>query len=222
MSKLAWNQPGERFYETGVNRGVLYPRTGPGVPWNGLISVNENVSGGEVESLYFDGVKYLDVIASEDFQAILEAYSSPPEFAACDGSKQLSPGLFATQQPRKPFGLSYCTLIGNDLQGTDVGFKLHLVYNCMASPASRNNQTLAGTVNPGSRQWTINSVPPPASTFKPTAHFVIDSTKINPFVMESLLAYLHGTDDSDPRLPSQDEVISILANPIEEPLSATI
>jgi len=223
MSRLEWNPVGERRFETGVSHGVLFPRTGPGVAWNGIISVNESVSGGEVESLYFDGVKYLDVIMNEDFQATLDAYSSPREFAACDGSKSLSPGLFATQQPRKTFGLSYRTLIGNDLDGIDFGYKLHIVYNCMASPASRNNQTVSGSVpTPATRSWTINAVPPEASTFKPTAHFVIDSTLVNRFMLEDLESYLYGRDGQEPTLPTQSEVIDMLANLITEPLTEPI
>ncbi len=223
MSRLEWNVVGERLFETGVSHGVLYPRTGPGVAWNGITSINEAVAGGEVESFYLDGVKYLDIVTNEDFQATLEAFSSPKEFAACDGTKRLSPGLFATQQPRKPFGLSYRTLIGNDLDGIDFGYKLHIVYNCMASPASRSSQTVAGnTPTPGSSSWTINSAPPEASTYKPTAHFVIDSTEVNPYMLGDLESYLYGREGHDPALPSQEEVIAMLANLITEPLTEPI
>jgi hypothetical protein len=223
MSRLEWNPVGERRFETGVSHGVLFPRTGPGVAWNGLISVSETIAGGEVQSLYFDGVKYLDIIANEDFQATLEAYSSPREFAACDGSKSLSPGLFATQQPRKTFGLSYRTLVGNDLEGIDYGYKLHIVYNCVASPAGRTNKTVSGSVpDPAARSWTINAVPPEASTYKPTAHFVIDSTLVNRFMLEDLESYLYGREGQEPQLPSQSEVINMLANLITEPLTEPI
>jgi len=219
VSRLEWNLPGQRLFETGVSHGVLFPRTGPGVAWNGLISVNEAVSGGDVESLYFDGVKYLDIVANEDFQATIEAYSAPKEFAASDGSKALSPGLYATQQPRKPFSFSYRTLIGNDLKDVDFGYKLHIVYNCMASPAARTNQSLGGgTPSPGTRSWTVNAVPPEATTFKPTAHFVIDSTIVNPYMLADLESYLYGREGFEPALPTQDEVIAFLANVIEEPL----
>lgn len=222
MPRLEWSRNGEKLFETGVDRGVLYPQAGPGVAWVGLIAVNENVSGGDVESHYYDGVKYLDVVASEDFEATIEAFSAPREFAACDGTKQLSPGLFATQQPRKPFGFSYRTLIGNDLEGVEFGYKLHLVYNCMASPAARSSQTLAGVPNLSTRSWTVNTVPPEASTFKPTAHFVIDSTLVDPFMLANLESYLYGRDGLDPILPSQAEVLTILANVITEPISEPI
>ncbi len=223
MTRIEWNRNGERLFETGVSHGVLFPRTGPGVPWNGLISVNEAISGGDVESLYFDGVKYLDVVANEDFQATIEAFSAPREFAASDGSKMLSPGLFATQQPRLPFSFSYRTLVGNDLEGLNFGYKLHIVYNCMVSPASRTNQTVSGsTPTPGTRSWTVNAVPPEASTYKPTAHFIIDSTQVNRYMLEDLERYLYGDEANDAALPTQDQVIAFLANVIEEPLGDLI
>lgn len=221
MARLVWNQVGERFYEAGVDRGVLYPVAGPGVPWNGLISVSENVSGGEVEGLFYDGVKYLDVIANEDFQATLEAFSAPPEFAGCDGRKQLSPGLYATQQRRKTFGLSYRTKIGNDLDA-DLGYKLHIVYNCTAAPAGKTSKTLNNTPEPETRSWTLNSVPPPASTYRPTAHFVIDSTEANKYMLEDVESYLYGRAGQDPALPTQDEILAMMANLITEPLTEPI
>jgi hypothetical protein len=222
MTRLIWNQTGDRLYETGVDHGVLYPRLGPGVPWNGLVSVSENASGGEVESLYFDGVKYLDLVANEDFEATLDALSAPPEFASCDGSKALSPGLFATQQPRSTFGLSYRTLIGNDLDDISHGYKLHIVYNAVTSPASRDYKTTNSSPEPNVRQWTINTVPPPANTHKPTAHFVIDSTLVDPYMLADVESFLYGHDGQDPILLLQSEVIEILANRIIEPLIETI
>lgn len=210
MSRVEWNLPGERFFEAGVDRGVLYPRVGPGVPWNGLISVSESTSGGDLESLYFDGVKYRDIIASEDFSAQVEAYSAPPEFAAADGMKMLSPGLFVTQQPRRSFGMCYRTLIGNDLVGAEYGYKLHIVYNCTAAPSGRSNQTIAAQVAPTSRSWSISTVPPPATIFKPTAHIVLDSTLIDPFAMEQVEAALYGHDSGDAYLPTVSQIIAIL------------
>ena len=222
MSRVEWNKPGKHFFEAGVDHGVLYPRTGPGVPWNGLISVSENASGGEIEPLYYDGVKYLDVASGEDFQATLEAYSAPPEFAACDGQKSISPGLFVTQQPRQSFGLSYRTLLGNDLLGTNYGYKLHIVYNCTAAPSDRTNKTLAGEIDPSTRSWTLHTVPPPATTFRPTAHLVVDSTLVDPYLMEDLETLLYGRDATDTQealpaiLPTVSEIVMILSNPISE------
>lgn len=228
MSRIEWNKAGERFFEAGVNQGVLYPRVGPGVPWNGLVSVDESTSGGELESLYFDGVKYLDVASAEDFSAEISAFSAPAEFGVSDGQKALSPGLFVTQQPRKTFGLCYRTLIGNDLVGTEYGYKLHIVYNCTAAPSARNNQTLSNSFSPTPRTWSIETVPPPASTFRPTAHLVIDSTLVNPYLMEELETVLYGRDAeglleaTQPYLPSVAEIILILSNPIGETIEATI
>lgn len=228
MSRIEWNKAGERFFEAGVDRGVLYPRLGPGVPWNGLVAVNESTSGGEVESLYFDGIKYLDVGASEDFEATLEAFSAPAEFALSDGQKYISPGLSVTQQPRRPFGLCYRTLVGNDLVGLEYGYKLHLVYNCTASPSGRSNKTLSNTVEPGTRSWKIDTVPPPANTFRPTAHLVVDSTLVDPYLMENLETILYGRDSTAELpavaayLPTVAEIILILSNPITEFIEATV
>jgi hypothetical protein len=228
VSRIEWNKPGERFFEAGVSNGVFYPRLGAGVPWNGLTAVNESSTGGEPEPLFFDGVKYLDLVSSEDFSAVLEAYSSPREFAVCDGTKQISPGLFATQQPRKTFGLSYRTLIGNDLVGEEFGYKIHLVYNITASPSQRQYATIADNINPDKRQWNLSTVPPPASTFKPTAHLVLDSTLIDPLMMEQIETALYGRDaDGDrpavsPYLPTVAQILAIMSTTITEFITATI
>lgn len=228
MSRVQWNLPGEHFFEAGVDRGVFYPRLGQGVPWNGLISVNENTSGGELESLYFDGVKYLDVVSAEDFQAELSAFAAPAAFAAADGVKAISPGLFVTQQPRQTFGLCYRTLLGNDLQGTEYGYKLHIVYNCTAAPSGRNNQTLSDSPAPNVRTWSISTVPPPATTFRPTAHLVLDSTLIDPYLMADVETLLYGRDATGEQaelpayLPTVSEIVALLGNQITETIEATI
>lgn len=228
MSRVEWNKPGERFFEAGVDRGVLYPRSGQGVAWNGLVSVSEDSSGGEVDSSYYDGVKYLDIVSYEDFEATLEAYSAPAEFGPCDGQKVLSPGLFVTQQRRQSFGLCYRTLIGNDLVGTDYGYKLHIVYNCTAGPSGRSNKTIGQNPDVGTRSWAISTVPPPASNFRPTAHLVVDSTLVDPYLLEELETALYGRDATDEleelpaRLPTVSEIILILSNPITEFIEATI
>ena len=220
MSRIEWTKPGERFFEAGVDQVVLYPPVGQGVPWNGVVAIGESSSGGELQSLYFDGTKYLDIAAAEDFQASLEAFSAPREFDTCDGVKALSPGLFATQQPRKTFGLSYRTLIGNDLVGPEYGYKLHIVYNITASPAPRASKTLSDRPAPETRAWGLYTVPPPASTFRPTAHLVVDSTLVDPYLMENLETFLYGRDAATDlpavaaSLPSVQEIILILSNPI--------
>lgn len=213
MSRIEWNLAGERFFETGIDRTVLYPRVGMGVPWNGVVSVSEVTSGGEMDALYYDGQKYLDVSASEDFQATLEAYSSPAEFGPSDGQKALSPGLFVGQQPRKTFGLCYRTLKGNDLVGPDYGYKLHLVYNCTAAPSGRLNSTINASATPDTRAWTIYTVPPPASTFKPTAHLVLDSTIMSSYMMETIEGLLYGHDGADPYLPTISQIVDLVTSP---------
>lgn len=222
MTRLVWNKPGERFFETGVDRGVLYPKFGPGVPWNGLVSVSESSSGGDVEALYFDGVKTMDYVANEDFEGTIEAYSAPAEFAPCEGIKSLAPGLSVTQQRRQTFGFSYCTLIGNDIEGTDLGYKLHLIYGCTVEPSDRQSKTLSDSVDAGTRTWKIHTVPQPATTYKPTAHFILDSTKMDPYLLEDLESYLYGRDGRDPQLLSQPDVIDLLANVITEPMTEPI
>lgn len=211
MATIEWNQPGQRFFETGLDRGVLYPRQTHGVPWNGLVSVSESILGGETESFYFDGIKYLDFIASETFSATIEAYSTPPEFAGCDGTKILSPGLMVTQQPRYPFGFSYRTLVGNDLEGTDHGYKLHLVYNATASPSGKTHKTIGDSVEVSTTQWVVNTVPPNSSIYKPTAHFIVDSTLVDADRLQILEDVLYGNFDSDPELPTQSQVIAIFS-----------
>lgn len=211
--RIEWNKAGERFFETGVDRGVLYPRFGAGVPWNGLTSVSESSSGGDLEPLYYDGVKYLDMPSAEDFSATLDAYSAPAEFAASDGQKALSPGLFATQQPRQTFGLCYRTLKGNDLVGAELGYKIHLVYNCTAAPSTKNNVTIGANVTPSTRSWQISTVPPPATNFRPTAHIVMDSNLLGDSAMEAVEDLLYGQDGVDARLPTIAEIVATVNNP---------
>lgn len=217
MTRIEWGAPGTKTYEQGLDRGVLYPRTGPGVPWTGLVSVSEETSGGEVESFYYDGVKYLDVILYEDYQATLEAFDAPFEFGVCDGNRPIALGLFATQQPREPFGLSFRTQVGNDLT-EEAGYKINLVYNCMASPAERTRKTTAADVELEPIAWTLYTRPPRravygGATYKPTAHLIIDSRSGNPH-LETLELALYGANLDhgpwNPRLPTQQEIVNLL------------
>lgn len=210
MAILAWDQSGVRFFETGVDKGVFYPKTGSGVAWNGLISVNEKVSGGEHDAFYLDGQKMIDVVASEDFQADVEAFSAPVEFLACDGVSQLANGLYVTQQPRVSFGFSYRTRRGNDLKDIEYGYKIHLVYNAKASPAERSNKTISDRPDPTTFTWTIDSVPPTSAIYRPSAHLVIDSTLANATKLTNLENLLYGTSGVNAALPTQAVVISTL------------
>lgn len=196
-----------------------------------MVQVTESSTGGDVTPLYYDGLKYMDFASTEDFAAGIEAYSTPREFDACDGVRMLSPGLFATQQPRKTFDLCYKTLIGNDLEGVDYAYKLHLVYNITAAPSGRTNKTLAGTVSPDTRSWVLSAVPPPATTFRPTAHLVVDSRLVDPYSMADLESVLYGKDarsGTDPaaaspaRMPSVSEIIALLSNGITDLITEPI
>jgi hypothetical protein len=209
MTKLAWGSHGERFFETGIDRGVLYLPGQDGVPWNGLKAVNEAPSGGEPVPYYIDGFKYLNVATAEEFKATLDAFSSPNEFARCDGRQSIQNGLFATQQPRLPFNLSYRTLVGNDIKGTEHGYKIHLVYNALAAPAQRSNQTAGNTTTPLALSWGITTTPPKMTGLKPTAHLVIDSRLTPPNLMTVIEDILYGSDDVNPTLPSVDELMEL-------------
>lgn len=209
MTRISWDAYGERFYEIGVDRGVLYAPSQPGVPWTGLISITEAPTGGEERSYYLDGLKYLNLRASEEFVATIEAYSSPAEFAVCDGNRSAHNGLIVTHQPKVPFSLAYRTQIGNDTQGLDHGYKLHLVYNALAAPVQRNNATFSDSVDPIKLSWTVTTKSPTITGFKPTAHLVIDSRDTDPEVLTAVEDILYGTVSEDPALPTPDELIAI-------------
>lgn len=210
MTQVVWDAIGERLFETGVDRGVLY-LDNAGVAWNGLISVQENSSGGDPQPYYVDGYKYVNVAASEEFEATIEAFSAPREFGVCDGTVEYRSGLFVTQQRRRPFGLSYRTLIGNDISSHEHGYKIHLVYNALAAPSQRNNQTIKGSAEPTTLSWAISTTPPKLSALKPTAHFVIDSTRTDPGVLSDLEDLLYGTVSTDPDFPTPEELIELFS-----------
>lgn len=209
MTRLIWRAVGESVYETGVDRGVLYVVGMSGVPWNGLTSVSENPSGGSSDAYYIDGVKYQNVPSSEEFEGVIEAFTYPNEFAQCEGTASPFNGLFVTAQPRKPFGLSYRTKVGNDIDGPEHGYKLHLVYNALAEPTNRVNKTVADATDPSSFSWKITTTPPPISGYKRTAHFVIDSRFASPTALFIIEDILYGNSSNDPRLPLPAEIFSI-------------
>lgn len=209
MPRLSWSATGERFYETGVDRGVLYVGTNPGVAWTGLTSVSESPSGGEPKAYYIDGIKYLNLSSAEEFEATINAFNSPSEFGPCDGTVSIQNGLFVTQQPRKPFGLSYRTKVGNDIDGSDHAYKIHLVYNALAAPSERSNNTVGDSTEPNSLSWSITTLPPLVTGFKPTAHFLIDSRLTSQEVLIEVEDILYGSDANSPRLPSAQELIDL-------------
>ena len=215
MSKIKWDQIGERLYETGVDHGVLFPMGenndyAKGVAWNGLSAVNESPSGGEPNAVWADNIKYLNLMSAEDFGATVEAYTYPPEFEECNGCVEIAPGVTIAQQKRKMFGLSYRTLLGNDVVGTEYGYKIHLVYGAQASPSEKNNQTVNDSPEASSLSWELSTTPVDVTGYKPTAHLVIDSTKTTKEKLAALEALLYGTEDAEPTLPMPEKVIEMM------------
>lgn len=209
---LKWDQTGERFYETGVSRGVLYPKsTGKGVVWNGLTAVNQQAEGGEPTALYADDIKYLNLLSNENFKATVEAYTYPDEWAECDGSAQIATGVYAGQQERKPFGLSYVTRIGNDEDGSDHGYKIHLVYNGLASPSDRSYETINDSPSAITFSWEVSTTPENVPGMKPTAHIEIDSTKVNADKLASFEKILYGTPANPDAQQGDDDYVEIPA-----------
>jgi len=209
MAKLTWGDPGERLFEVGVDRGVLYPQTGPGVSWSGLVAVNESPTGGESTPFYMDGIKYANRGTAEEFSGTIEAYTYPLEFYACEGTSSLDDGLFATQQYRQPFGLTYRTKVGNDLEGQDHGYKIHIVYNARVSPTERGNQTITDTPEAIVFNWEFTTIPTRIPGIRPTAHLIVDSTKTHPFIVAAIEDVLYGTSSSLPGLPTPAELVEI-------------
>ena len=215
MSKLVWDKVGERYYETGVDRGVLFPmgkggKYDAGVAWSGLTAINENPSGGEANPFYADNIKYLNIMGTEDFGFGIEAYTYPDEWEACDGSAEIAPGVTAGQQTRNVFGLSYRTLIGNDTEGTDHGYKIHLVYGAQASPSQRNRNSVNESPEPTAMSWDATTTPVDIPGFKPAAHLTISSTKTSPEKMAALEAILYGSASAEPHLPMPDELVELM------------
>lgn len=214
MAKLVWNEIGKRFYETGVEKGVLYPQEGgaypKGVVWDGLTGVTESPSGAEATPLYASNVKYLNLMSKEEFGATVEAYTYPDEFAACDGSAELSKGVSVGQQPRKLFGMSYVTLKGNDTESTDHGYKIHLIYGAMASPSERAYATVNESPEAITFSWTITTTPVEIKGMKPSACITIDSTKVEAPKLKALEDALYGTAEKEAHLPLPEELLTIL------------
>ena len=215
MSKLVWDKTGERQYENGVDRGVLYLyKDGAyknGVVWNGLTAVNESPSGAEASALYADNIKYLNLMSAEEFGASIEAYMYPDEFAECDGSAEIAPGVYAGQQKRCMFGFSYRTKLGNDVDGGDFGYKLHLLYGCLASPSEKGYATENDSPEAITLSWEISTTPVEVPGLKPTSCVTIDSTKVDAEKLAALEAILYGSDDEEARLPLPAELATIFS-----------
>lgn len=219
MAKLVWDKSGEHLYETGVDHGVLYfPNASGaykgGVAWNGLISVTESPSGAEATGQYADNIKYLNLISAEEFGATIEAYTYPEEFEACNGNKELvaESGVFVGQQARGVFGFCYRTLIGNDTDGQDHGYKLHLVYGCQVTPSEKAYQTVNDSPEALTFSWELSTTPVNVTNMKPTALVVIDSTKVNSTKLAKIEDKLYGGgSETEAVLPTPDEIAEILS-----------
>ena len=216
MSILYWDQLGERFFETGVDKGVLYlPNVNgvytDGVAWNGLTSVTESPSGAEPTPMYADNLKYLNMYSVEEFSATIEAYTFPDEFAQFDGMATPTSGVTVGQQTRGKFGLSYRTRLGNDINGDELGYKLHLIYGCQASPSERAYNTVNDSPEAITFSWSIATTPVAVGTLKPTSILTIDSTKVNATALGTLENFLYGTAGTDPSLPLPNAVIALFS-----------
>lgn len=215
MAPLEWDQVGERLYETGVDRGVLYipDETGVyelGYAWNGLTTVTESPSGAESNAQYADNIKYLNLLSAEEFGGTVEAFTYPDEFGQCDGTAELAPGVQIGQQGRKVFGLCYRTQLGNDIEGTDHGYKLHLLYGLQAAPSEKAYATINDSPEAITFSWEVSSTPVPVTDRKPTALLVVDSTVVAAAALSDLEDVLYGATAAA-KLPTPDEVLALIA-----------
>lgn len=214
MAKLIWDETGKKFYETGVNQGVLYVAESgaypKGVAWNGLTAVTESPSGAEATPLYADNIKYLNLMSAEEFGATIEAYTYPEEFEACNGVVEIADGIYAGQQTRKTFGMCYRTLLGNDVANDSYGYKLHIIYGAMASPSEKAYATVNDSPEAVTFSWELTTTPVNVTGMKPTSTLVIDSTKVGAENMAKLEAVLYGGETEEARLPLPDEIITLI------------
>lgn len=215
MAKLVWDQTGQRTYETGIDRGVLYIQDENGkyvngVAWNGLTGVDESPSGAEATPLYADNIKYLELRAAEDFGATIKAYTYPEEFEACDGSAAIADGINIRQQDRIPFGLCYRTVLGNDIQANNFGYKLHLIYGATASPSEKSYATINDSPEAIEFSWEITTTPIDVEGFKPTASLTINSTKVAAETLAAIEALLYGSDNAEPTMPTPNEILALI------------
>lgn len=214
MSKLVWDQIGERFYETGVDRGVVYPQVSGAYPkgaaWNGLTGVTLSPSGAEATPLYANNHKYLNLMSVEELAFTIEAYTYPDEFAECDGSASLAAGVSIGQQKRKAFGFCYRNMLGNDTEGTALGYKLHLIYGALASPSEETDTTINDSPEAKTMSWECNTTPVEVEGFEPSSHIEIDSTKVDAEKLAALEAILYGSESEEARLPLPSELLTLL------------
>lgn len=219
MARLVWGNVGERFYEVGVDRGVLYVGDNAGVAWSGIVSINESPSGGEAKPYYLDGVKYLNLSTTEEFAANIEAFYSPAEFDVCDGMVLANPGLYAANQRRKPFGLSYRTKVGNDLIGEQFAYKIHIIYNALAEPTQQSHESMGDNPEVPLLSWAITTKPVLVPGVGYSSHLVVDSKTATPYALSLLEDILYGDESNFPRLPTVEELVLMFED--AEPLTVT-
>lgn len=220
MAKLIFDKTGERFFETGVNKGVLYVQDAQGtypqgVAWNGLTAVTESPSGAEATPLYADNIKYLNLMSTEEFGATVEAYTYPDAFAACNGEMSVAEGVSVGQQTRKAFGMAYQTKIGNDIEGTELGYKIHLIYGALAAPSEKAYATINDSPEAITFSWELSTTPVEVSGGKPTATLVIDSTKVSAEALAAVEAALYGTESEEAHLPLPDEIVALVNGAVQ-------
>lgn len=225
MAKMKWLETGKHFYETGVKQGALYPQAeggtyDSGVPWDGLVSVTESPSGAEPNPLWADDTKYVTLTSAEEFAGTIEAYQSPKEFDACDGTVEIAPGVTISQQDRKPFGMAYKTTLGNDIKFNDYGYKLHLVYGALAAPSEKAYSSINDSPEAVTLSWEFSTTPVAVEGHKPTALLTIDSTTVDADKLKALEDILYGTENQEPRLPLPDEIKSLISGTTSDPEGA--
>jgi len=211
MPTLVWDEVGTRFYEDGVDRGVLYPPNAPGVAWSGLVAVTEKVVGGEPTPIYFDGVKYADTGVIGDFSGTIKAYTYPDEFLEFEGVLEVGNGLYVANQQYRTFGLTYRTRVGSD-EADDIGYKIHVLYNLSAIPSQKTFESLSNSASPIPFEWNVTAIPAEISGFRPTAHLIFDSRKMSPDLLADLEDALYGDGLSEPRLPAPSTLAAFIGS----------
>jgi hypothetical protein len=210
--RVSWDNLGDRLYEAGIDRCVLYVSDNPGVAWNGIVSIQENPIGGTPNAYYFEGQKYLQISAPEDFAATLTAFTYPDEFGVCDGSAQVVAGMYIQHQPRKPFSITYRTFVANDVAGTSFAYKIHLVYNAMAAPTQRDHASMNDQNNIADFVWNLTTVPQDFAGFRSSAHVIIDTRFISSGAVAIIEDILYGDNTDDPRIPDITELHDIISS----------
>jgi hypothetical protein len=209
MTAIVWDNPGDRVFETGLDRGVLYLDDGSAIPWNGLTSISEKFNG-ETNPVYYEGVKINDLVTVGSFEGTLKAITYPEEFLELEGFASARPGAFFGNQPGSPFNLSYRTLVGNDVDAEEHGHKIHVLYNVTAVPSNRNYESLSDNPELVDFEWDISAVPEEVTGYRPTAHFILDSRNLDPWLLEEIEALLYGSSTTDPDLPSLEDISTLI------------